>query len=58
MLMAVYLSPLNSAYDFPGAQHSKQAPLSLSRNAPGDASHFRRVTRTRPCRPGSDVFDL
>lgn len=49
---------LNFTYDFPGAKHSKQAPLSLSWNAPGDATHFRRVTRTRPCRAGSDVYDL
>ena len=49
---------LNFTYDFPGAKHSKQAPLSLSWNAPGDATHFRRVTRTRPCRAGSDVYHL
>lgn len=48
---------LNFTYDFPGAKHSKQAPLSLSWNAPGDATHFRRVTRTRPCRAGSDVYE-
>lgn len=49
---------LNFTYDFPGAKHSKQAPLSLSWNAPGDSTHFRRVTRTRPCRAGRDVYDL
>lgn len=54
--MASYLSPLNLPNDFPGAKHSAQAPLSLPRNAPGDTSHFRRVTRTCPCRAGSDVI--
>lgn len=49
---------LNFTYDFPGAKHSKQAPLSLSWNAPGDATHVRRVARTHPYRAGSDAYDL
>lgn len=54
--MALYLSPLNLPDDFPGAKHSAQVPLSQPRNAPGDTSHFRRVTRTCPCCAGSDVI--
>lgn len=40
----------------PGAKLSAQAPLSLSRNAAGDAPHFRCVTRTCACGAGSDVL--
>lgn len=40
----------------PGAKLSAQAPLSLSRNTPGDAPHFRRVARTCACGAGSDVL--
>lgn len=50
------ISLLNLTCDFPGAKHSTQVPLSLSWNAPGDSSHIRCVTRTRPCRSGSDVL--
>jgi len=39
-----------------GAKLSAQAPLSLSRNAAGDAPHFRRVTRTCACGAGSDAL--
>lgn len=40
----------------PGAKLSAQAPLSLSRNAAGDAPHFRCVTWTCACGAGSDVL--
>lgn len=40
----------------PGAKLSAQAPLSLSRNAAGDAPHFCRVARTCACGAGSDIL--
>lgn len=66
VLMAWYLSPLpfslpptnptHPPVPSPGAKLSAQAPLSLSRNAAGDAPHFRCVTRTCACGAGSDVL--
>ena len=42
----------------PGAKLSSQAPLSLSRNAAGDAAHAGRVTGTCACGAGSDALSL
>lgn len=53
-----YLPDPPTCVPSPGAKLSSQAPLSLSRNAAGDAAHAGRVTGTCTCGAGSDALSL